>query len=212
MMKKLLLASIVACFSFIFVQTLTATEDYSKSVFIENKGQWDSQIKFAAKLEGSNILVLDDCLILDYYRVNSLPNPHGPVYSIEGNVIRMDFSGQTKINSAGYSPLTARYNYFKDNNPEKWVRNARSFEKIYVNSIADGIDAVLMIDGKSPRYDFVVQPGADPSKIQIGLNGGDNYSIVNGELVIGLHSEASGMVSCSHTRKSMATGTRSNAI
>ena len=68
---------------------------------------------------------------------------------------------------------------------ENDLTGIKSFKKIIYHDVYPNIDWVLKIDGENFKYDFVVKPGGDISKIKMKFNGEDGLKInSNGQLII----------------------------
>jgi hypothetical protein len=70
-----------------------------------------------------------------------------------------------KIKQAGY------YNYLIGNDPSKHASNVGLYKEALVKNVYNGIDLRYYFDNGYLRYDFIVQPGADPSQIKFELDG-----------------------------------------
>jgi hypothetical protein len=62
-------------------------------------------------------------------------------------------------------------NYFFGNDPSKWRTNVPHYSRIRYRDVYPGIDLVFYGSGTSLEYDFVVRPGADPSRIRLAYHG-----------------------------------------
>jgi len=75
-------------------------------------------------------------------------------------------------------------NFFKGNDRSKWARNVRSFEQVKYQNVYNGIDLLHYSNRSGLKYDFIVQPGANPQSIQIKVDGGEKIHISDGNLII----------------------------
>jgi hypothetical protein len=76
-------------------------------------------------------------------------------------------------------------NYYVDQDRDKWIRGIQNFDRVKYESIYPGIDLVYYGGGKQLEYDFLVAPGADPSKIELAFDGARSVTISSGgELVV----------------------------
>jgi hypothetical protein len=84
--------------------------------------------------------------------------------------------------------LPGTTNYFTGDDPAAWRSNIPNYRKVEYSNIYPGIDLVYY-GNRSGRleHDFAVKPGADPSNIQMRLNGADSVQLLqNGDLQISL--------------------------
>lgn len=86
-------------------------------------------------------------------------------------VLRMSFSGARRPLLAGLAPSPGRVNYLIGSDPTKWRTGVPTFDAVGYENLYAGID--MIVHGTSGRiqYDFVVDPGAGPSKINLELDG-----------------------------------------
>lgn len=76
-------------------------------------------------------------------------------------------------------------NYFIGDDPAKWAGGCHIFGEVIYKDLYPGIDVKYYSEAGSLKYEFIVQPGADPSRILMQYKGVDKLSIRNGELIIG---------------------------
>jgi gliding motility-associated-like protein len=75
-------------------------------------------------------------------------------------------------------------NYFIGNDRSKWVSNARIFNAVVYKNIYPNIDLRYYSESEKLKYDLIIHPGGDPSKIVMKYTGQDKLSIKNDELII----------------------------
>ena len=165
--------------------------------FIENKGQWDSRAKFLAQSPGIDSWVTEDGVVYDFHRFvpdsKQAMQPRGkfqkpPSGTRYGHVVKMSFEGAQPAQLTASKELKGKLNYFLGNDHTKWANKVRRFGEAHAEQIYYGISARYYFDNGAPRYDLVVAPGADPSKIQMKFEGADSLDISpNGALRIGTH-------------------------
>ncbi|MFB3779165.1 MAG: SBBP repeat-containing protein [Bryobacteraceae bacterium] len=81
----------------------------------------------------------------------------------------------------------ARTNYLVGGRPDRWRTGVPHFARVRYHNAYPGIDVVYYGTGKQLEYDFVVAPGADPSKIRVGFRGADSTRVdKDGSLVLTL--------------------------
>jgi gliding motility-associated-like protein len=75
-------------------------------------------------------------------------------------------------------------NYFIGNDSTKWSGGCRLFQSVMYREIYPGIDVKFYSEYGNLKYEFIVHPGADPSKIVMKFDGVDNLAIRSSELII----------------------------
>jgi gliding motility-associated-like protein len=167
--------------------------------FVENKGQWKTNVLFKAKLHEANIWLETDRLVftllhpkqlndflgyksLDYASRISRGVPSG---IIDAHAYEMIFLGSNKsVTAKGEGELPHYFNYFIGNDPSFWASEASIFHKIIYENLYDGIDLSMYDEAGKLKYDFIISPGSDPSKIQLSFRGVDKLEIKNQQLII----------------------------
>lgn len=142
--------------------------------FIENKGQWDNNIKFVSERNGLVTSVTNTGIYFDFFQKEG--------NTISGDVIKLNLVNSKSMLFTPSEELVEKYNYFLGNNKSKWVSNARSYKKLVANNIYEGIDFVYYIDNNNPRYDFIIEPHASIDQIELQFEGISNIKL-NNEIV-----------------------------
>jgi hypothetical protein len=71
----------------------------------------------------------------------------------------------------GLDPQPGITSYFLGNDPKKWRSGVRHFARVRYKNVYPGIDLIYYHNSEGQlEYDLVVQPGADPSAIQLSYN------------------------------------------
>lgn len=169
--------------SFTGINNDALTKAIANKAFIENKGQWDNNILFSADINGITVAITNDGIVYDYHTVNSTYDKQNR----KGHVVIMEFAGAAINSSAisGNQPAGVT-NYFIGNKCTDWVTNARQFKSVTIGNIYPGVDVLLMLADGKPRYDFLIQPGVDPSKIKLNFRGADYSNITaKGDVAVG---------------------------
>jgi hypothetical protein len=198
------------------------------SFFIENKGQWDKNVKYLSQKNGMNTWITDKGIVYDFYKIedgieqNKINNKNDlSILSRDklneerlknrrrkGQVIDMQFVESGSFNQA-FTTLDKKsgiYNYFIGNDKSKWFNKVSLFGTVYREGLYDGIDMRMYYDEGNIRYDFIVQPGADPNKIKIQFNGHEGLEInEQGDLLLktSVGEVSQGKIFAYQTRESM---------
>jgi gliding motility-associated-like protein len=75
-------------------------------------------------------------------------------------------------------------NYLIGNDPKKWASNVKSYQLINYRSLYPGIDMQVYSESAALKYDLIVQPGSDPSQIQLEYSGMTKLEIKKEQLII----------------------------
>lgn len=170
---------------------------FSQLTFTENKGQWDETILFKSEFSGGNLYIENNQLNFNFYdfeHLNHLVGHHHKLshyheeteWDVKAHCLLMTFKGAQKPTSVTTSGKQQEYfNYFLGKNPDKWASKVNTFSSVNLENIYPGIDLALTGKSNSYKYDFIVNPGAEVSKIKIQYKGADKiYLEQNGNLVV----------------------------
>lgn len=145
----------------------------SAEAFIENAGQWDGRAQFLAKANGLDLWLTEDGVTYDLRSVTTKREGGRTVARGRGHVVRMEFLGSKPGRLvSGRSELAARHNYFVGDK-SRWASDVRLYREASMEDIYEGISARWYFDSDKPRYDLIVEPGADPSRIRMRFHGAD---------------------------------------
>jgi gliding motility-associated-like protein len=75
-------------------------------------------------------------------------------------------------------------NYFIGDDPSLWASNCRIFQGVTYKNVYPGIDVKYYSESGSIKYEFIVHPGGDASKIAMRFDGVNKLSVKNNELII----------------------------
>jgi hypothetical protein len=104
--------------------------------------------------------------------------------TVNGSQVRMrliDANTGTKADAGSSLPGTV--SYLTGNDPSQWRTAVATYAKVRYDAIYPGIDLVYYGTQREIEYDFVVEPGASPSRIALGFDGVDALALKdNGDL------------------------------
>ncbi|MCL2039805.1 MAG: hypothetical protein FWG85_05180, partial [Bacteroidetes bacterium] len=150
----------------ILLLTITLNSLYANSYFIENKGQWNNDVKYLFQSHNYYAWITDFGIVFDYFEDDN--------DNYAGNVIKMKFiNNNLNVNYINLNQSNTYYNYFIGNDKTKWATNIRKYQEVIVKNIYDGIDIRYYADSvtKNLRYDFEVAPFANPNDIKFAIEG-----------------------------------------
>ena len=76
-----------------------------------------------------------------------------------------------KANPVGLAPQPGVVSYFIGNDPKNWRSGIPTYGKVEYPQVYPGVDLVFYGNQRQLEYDFVVAPGADPSRIAWQIDG-----------------------------------------
>jgi hypothetical protein len=153
--------------------------------FEENMGQTDPAVRFIARGAGYTIfLTPQEAVFLlpaaektpaKHTRSRQKPHLFGP--SSHSAVVRMKMLGANTPGISGTNRLPGISNYFIGRNKDRWHTGIANYASATYSSVYPGIDMVYYGNQRQLEYDFVVQPGADPSAIKFAFSGVDETTL-----------------------------------
>ncbi|HUS01896.1 MAG TPA: SBBP repeat-containing protein, partial [Chitinophagaceae bacterium] len=186
-------------FFFLLISTslFVAGNAFSQTEFIENKGQWDKQVKFmTAAGSGAFFLQKNGFTVLQHNPgdVDGIMHNHRPKESVSSTLqMRLrSHAYAVKFVGANENPeiipdklLPSVNNYFIGNDKSKWAGDCKIYGGVTYKNVYPNIDVRYYSDaGSRLKYDIIVHPGGDIKKIALQYIGADGLAIKNKELVI----------------------------
>ncbi|SFU20907.1 PKD repeat-containing protein, partial [Algoriphagus locisalis] len=145
--------------------------------FTLNHGQWQDDVLAMANGSGFRLWVTLDGLMYDFMNISSLDS------TVLGHVVAMDFNS-THSNFVSFNnELDGVANYYNGSDSSQWFENIPQFGEVLLNNVYEGISLRIYGEKGLPRYDFIVEPGADVALINLDINGAENLHLdQNGDL------------------------------
>ncbi|MGA0558810.1 PKD domain-containing protein [Larkinella sp. VNQ87] len=169
--------------------------------FVQNKGQWSPEILYRAELPGGFLFLKKQSLHYVFYDTEALDRIHSgrtgqpaartaappertePLVNAHGIEVRLPNSLET-VQMESKNRVSTNLNYFLGSASSQWASAVPAFGEIVYRGIYPGIDLRLFAYYQTLKYEFVVQPGADPSVIRLQYDGASAVRLENGQLVI----------------------------
>lgn len=154
--------------------------------FEENRGQADPRVRFTSRAPGYSLFLTADEAVLSLSPASSDRGGLRPA------ALRFRLVGsRPQPRVQGTEPLPGRSNYFRGNNPAKWVTDVPSWAKVWYPEVYPGIDLIYYGQGQELEHDFLVSPGADPGRIRMAFAGVQD-TLIAGKRTRGARLDASG--------------------
>ncbi len=143
--------------------------------FEENVGQTNGNAKFIARAPGFTLFATPTEMV-------TVMNPIAPAK--ERAIVRTQLAGADRsARLRGEDEQSVKSNYLVGNDPKKWVSGAAHYARVRQAGVYPGVDLVYHGDNAGLEYDFVVAPGADPTRIRLIFSGTEKIVIdSNGDL------------------------------
>ena len=170
-------------------KAITAKKSFA---FLENKGQWEKNILFKADIPQGQLFITR--LGISYKLMSDIPSTgkdslkssgtHGNSNrKTKGHLINVSFSESlSNFQVVPFEAVETRYHFIKGKS--NWVNNARAYKEVRLKNLYPGIDLKLSFNNDLLKYDFIISPGVDFSRIQMEYKGADKMYLEDNYLVI----------------------------
>jgi len=174
---------------------LQAMDDFGRLpvYFIANKGQLDDRVAYYIQgkdrtlyftSEGITFVISNAKEVMDSSRpldsgrqTQTEANPEPEINAPERYVVKLDFVGADPgARPEGQEQTEAVISYFQGR-PENWHAGLPTYSKIVYPNLWPGIDLVYYGTVNRLKYEFVVHPGADPSRIRLAYRGVEKLTV-----------------------------------
>lgn len=160
-------------------------------LFVPNEGQWEHPFRFKGLHKNADIFLEQTGIT---YRIGDKENSKkmhdwkfGKIKSGEllfhhYNMTWKNANPDATIVAAQKQPYY--HNYFLGQDPKRWKSNVSLYGVVMYQNIYDNIDVKYYTENEQLKYDFIVRPQGNPSRIVMQFNGTDGISLDQGQLVI----------------------------
>ena len=159
--------------------------------FVRNDGQWDTHVRYAARLHGGTMFaentaftfaLLSPEQLHQFYENKFVGKEQFP---IDAAAYRMSFSGASPfVQIISQNSYAQYHNYFLGSDPAHWASRVPLFQSLYYQQLYDGIDLLVSQHHHSLKYEFLIAPSADPAQIRIEYDGISSLKLSNGHLIV----------------------------
>src|SRR5690349_7808083 len=128
-------------------------------------------IEIAEKVHGHAAAGLSADKQVDYKSGKGNPSTNpipeaGAAFTLRSHAYTMNLVGSNPKSTPAPEKIQPGYNnYFIGNDPSKWASDCRIFQTVTYKDIYPGIDIKYYSESGNVKYEFIVHPGADASRI-----------------------------------------------
>ncbi|HEX6191599.1 MAG TPA: SBBP repeat-containing protein, partial [Chitinophagaceae bacterium] len=169
--------------------------------FVENKGQWDSRVKFKGDVSTGALFIRSGGFTVLQHNQQDLDAIaaaiHGHFYNgtaakslndkliLRSHAWNVDFVGaEPTMRVVPDKPIETYNNYFIGNDPSKWASECKIYQAVTLENVYPNIDVRYYTYNGTLKYDIIVKPGGNVARIALKYEGTDKIQIKNRELVI----------------------------
>jgi gliding motility-associated-like protein len=158
--------------------------------FVQNNGQWAGNILYSADIYGGTMFLENNCFTYSFSNAIIMSEfkhkgvvPDRESFTMKKHAYRTSFMGANQNPViVGENKFGNYFNYFQGNDQSRWKGNVPAFGAVRYQNIYPQTDLLVYSQSNSLKYDFVLAPGADASKITLLYEGLDGISLKDGAL------------------------------
>ena len=198
--KKFILKQFFFSILIIIPALASLAQGYDNIEFIQNKGQWDNRVHYKGNISNGAIFIRENGFTVlqhdpvDFANLSVFLHGFNPDHSLVKSTDKIVLHSQAwDVDFLGASPraitvpekiIPTYNNYFIGNDPSKWAGECRLYQAITMKDIYPNVDVRYYTDNGFLKYDIIIKPGADISKIALKYNGVDKLQVKNKDLLI----------------------------
>lgn len=198
--KILTLKSYLFTAVIIAVAVTSKAQNYNNIEFTENKGQWDASVRYMGKVTNGAFYIRDKGFTVVQHNAADMAVLNKMMHGQTADGRMTNITDEITVRShswnvdfVGASPnmrvipdksVDTYSNYFIGNDPSKWASNCRIFQAITLEEVYPGVDVRYYTSNEVLKYDIIVKPGGDISKIALRYDGVNGIKVNNKELVL----------------------------
>jgi len=165
--------------------------------FIPNRNQWPLDVQFVSPIPGGKMILKPGMFAYHFVDYEKFHNDHHSANPIipdaspsteapaREHVLHVNFRGANKNAVPEISGKSKEYyNFYLGHDPCHWASEVHAYDAVTYPSFYAGIDLKIYSAGANVKYDFVIDPEADPRQILISHEGADAIELKNGNLHI----------------------------
>ena len=163
--------------------------------FIENKNQWNENVKYKVELNNGAMFLEKDGFTYNFFNETDIKHSHAH-HDFDGeenhssDVIHWHAFKVKFVNSLSdckinpEKPNADYSNYFIGNDRSKWASKVKNFDEVIYNNLYSGIDLKLYNIEGNLKYDLIIKPDAKVNDIILQYTGVDDVKLKNENCII----------------------------
>ncbi|MCC7331432.1 MAG: gliding motility-associated C-terminal domain-containing protein [Flavobacteriales bacterium] len=157
--------------------------------FIENKGQWKEPFLFKSDLGNGAVFLEPNSFTYCFYNADEIQSNHfsnkPSEIPIKYHAFRVNFLNAEKAVIQSQKKYPEYFNYLIGKNKTNWKGKVNAYGQIEYKNLYSGVDLIVYSLGNLMKYDLVISPKTDISKVQLQYEGIDKIKIDrSGNLVV----------------------------
>jgi len=168
----------------------------SAPVFVENRGQFDSRVRFQVKVSGKVLWLTNNGIVFDLRKPRSgpaadaLPSAirdaaHRGRRTLANEPVERLVFAENFVDSNEHPAIEVKgaragaYNYLTGTDPANWHTDIHGYSELLYRDVWPGIDVRISANGPDLEQEFIVHPGGDPRRIKVGYDGIEKLKVAS---------------------------------
>ena len=160
---------------------------FSQHHFTQNKGQLPKQVFAKANLPGGTLFLEKGKFLYTFFDTDKLYEIHSNRATdnhINTHSFETNFLGILDTLNISFENESDFYENYYIGGKDFWANNVKSYQSYTQKNIYENIDLKVYFKDKNLKYDFIIQPHADPSQIKWEYSGITSSDIQDDNLII----------------------------
>lgn len=160
-----------------------ALAQYQGREFVQNKGQWPSDVQFMAKDGAAKIWLGSDRFLFQLTDFSALEQAHHEQALLDNPtlpsaIVAQRFIGANpEARAQCQKPLQHTYNFFMGQDSTRWASKVAAFQEVQYLQFYPGVDLFWATEQTQYKYTFNVAPGADAQQIRWAYSGANEVKL-----------------------------------
>ncbi|MDP5066626.1 MAG: gliding motility-associated C-terminal domain-containing protein [Crocinitomicaceae bacterium] len=156
---------------------------YQGREFVQNKGQWPSDVQFMAKDGAAKIWLGSDRFLFQLTDFSALEQAHHEQALLDNPtlpsaIVAQRFIGANpEARAQCQKPLQHTYNFFMGQDSTRWASKVAAFQEVQYLQFYPGVDLFWATEQTQYKYTFNVAPGADAQQIRWAYSGANEVKL-----------------------------------
>lgn len=156
-------------------------------LLIPNKGQFHQDVIYKSTLGNGNFFIDNEGFTYDLVNTEDIHNIHEgkKIKKVSAHAVKLKFlNANTFSKHQLQKKSNQKFNYYKSKNSKYWISNVCSGQQATIKEIYPGIHLQVNTDENGIKYNFILEPGANPNDIKYEIIGAKKVQLNRGNLEI----------------------------
>ncbi len=165
--------------------------DVFSQVFIENKGQWPSEVLFGINTDQGSVFIQKTGYRIHQFDLSGLHHadpqyvPNADDIRFKGHVFQVNWSMFNRNSKTSVDEtVPTKFNYYLGNNSRNWASDCHGYRVVIQYNIFPKIDLIWKFSEGAVKTEWRIHPGGDVKNIQWQYAGVDGAEVSNQQVTV----------------------------